>query len=88
LRLVAQFGTVGNESAAGIAALPDGRIVVTGTADAGMFGIPPLGATDGWIAVFDPVPPRMTVSCRRGASTQTRAGTATRPVCPRGWREG
>lgn len=88
LRLVAQFGTAGNESAAGIAALPDGRIVVTGTAEAGMFGTPPLGATDGWIAVFDPVPPRMTVSCRRGASTQTRAGTATRPVCPRGWREG
>lgn len=87
LRHVSQFGGAGNEGASGVAVLPDGRIAVTGTTEAGMFGSPAVGATDGWIAVFDPVPARMSISCRRGAAIQTRSGSTTRPTCPRGWRE-
>jgi len=87
LRYVAQFGSTGNEGASGVAVLPDGRIVVTGTTEGGMFGASATGATDGWIAVFDPVPARMTISCRRGGATQSRSGSTTRPTCPRGWRE-
>jgi hypothetical protein len=87
LRLVSQFGGAGNEGASGVAAMPDGRIVVTGTTEAGMFGVAGLGLTDGWLAVYDPVPAKMTLTCRRGASTLTRTGATSRPTCPRGWVE-
>jgi hypothetical protein len=87
LRLVSQFGGAGNEGASGVAAMPDGRIVVTGTTEAGMFGVAGLGLTDGWMAVYDPVPAKMTLTCRRGASTLTRTGATSRPTCPRGWVE-
>jgi hypothetical protein len=87
LRLVSQVGGAGNEGASGIAAMPDGRIVVTGTTEAGMFGAPGLGLTDGWMAVYDPVPAKMSVTCRRGTATLTRTGTTSRPTCPRGWVE-